>query len=984
MKKILPFLFLLSAFPLWSQTVLENNAPRLKWYQVNTPHFRVLFPEGFDIEGQRMANTLEHIHEAEAKSMGSIPRKVSVVLQNQSSVSNGFVSMLPRRTEFYTMSPQDYNFLGTNDWLDMLASHEYRHLVQYQHATRGFNKFFYYLFGNATLVGFSQAAAPSWFWEGDAVATETAFTHSGRGRIPNFDLLFKTNLLEGRTFNYHKQYLRSYKHNIPNHYVLGYHMVSYLRRKTNDPDIWGKIAGRSWSVPFIPFAFSNAIKNKSDLYVTGLFKEMAQSVKKDWEEEIKQLQLTSFNKVNVRVAKAYTDYHYPQPQDDGSVLVMKSGIGEIEQFVLLKDGEEKKVFTPGFVNDAGMLSTAYNAVIWNEYGYHPRWLAKNYSLIKLYDFERKEKRVIGGRHTRYGSAALAPGGDKIVTVQSGTDYKNTLLILEIFTGKVLHEFPNPKNFFYSMPRWSDDGKNIVVLKNTQHGKTISLINPESGESKDILPVTRENVGHPVLNGDYLFFNSPASGIDNIHAVDLRDSKRYQVTSSKYGAYNPAISKDKKTIFYNDQSKDGLDVVSISFDTSTWKVFQKLENVKSYAQHLTDQEGWPHLFDSIPQQSLAIKKYSKLKGIIRPHSWGAFVDGDLSRVDVGITSQDILSTTSISAGYTFDLNERTGFWRTALSYQGLFPILDLAYTNGKRSVDEGNLTTLVIEDQDSTWVNNDVTFKWSEQNIETGFRIPLLTTRSKFASSVVVGNSVGFTSVSDFRNTVNNERYVPALIVNDTIKSIYPFYDYVGNGNLLYNHFQLSAYRLLKTSRRDIYSKWGQTAQINFYNTPYGGDLGGGLFSFFGNFYFPGLFKHHSLNGYVAYQHTMVGTDLSFNYDDYLFRNQVPVPRGLSVGRFKEFYSSSLNYSLPVWYPDIALGPILNIQRVRLNAFADYGFGAYRLYGGTSTTYVSVGGEIKFDINIFRLLPQLNIGFRYSYGIKPSVTRFDVLIGTFNF
>ncbi|MFZ6014495.1 MAG: hypothetical protein ACOYXT_29415, partial [Bacteroidota bacterium] len=264
MKKTLLFFFLvvLSKIAL-SQTILDNNPPSLKWRQVNTPHFRILFPSGFEQQAQRMGNTLEHIHIAEAKSLGSTPRKISVILQNQSAISNGFVSILPRRSEFFAMPSQDYNFLGTNDWLDLLASHEYRHIVQYQHAKRGFNKAFYYLFGAVTLAGMAQAAAPSWFWEGDAVATETAFTSSGRGRIPNFDLVFRTNLMEGRSFNYHKQYLRSYKHNIPDHYVLGYHMVSYLRRRAKDPEIWGKVTARSWSVPFIPFAFSNAIKKES-------------------------------------------------------------------------------------------------------------------------------------------------------------------------------------------------------------------------------------------------------------------------------------------------------------------------------------------------------------------------------------------------------------------------------------------------------------------------------------------------------------------------------------------------------------------------------------------------------------------------------------------------------------------------------------------------------------------------------------------------
>jgi hypothetical protein len=189
----------ISCVQVFSQEVLENNPPSIKWSQINTRKFRIVFPAGFEEQGQRMANTLEHIYSEEAKSLGSEPRKISILLQNQSSVSNGFVSMLPRRSEFYAMPSQDYNFTGTNDWLDLLASHEYRHIVQYQHATRGFNKLFYYLFGAPTLAGMSSVAAPDWFWEGDAVATETAFTPSGRGKIPNFSLVFKTNLLEGRS-----------------------------------------------------------------------------------------------------------------------------------------------------------------------------------------------------------------------------------------------------------------------------------------------------------------------------------------------------------------------------------------------------------------------------------------------------------------------------------------------------------------------------------------------------------------------------------------------------------------------------------------------------------------------------------------------------------------------------------------------------------------------------------------------------------------
>jgi hypothetical protein len=327
---------------------LENNPTSISWQQIKTDHFRILFQKGFDLQAQRMANTLEQIRKAESRTLGTEPRRISVILQNQSSESNGFVSILPRRSEFFTLPPQDYNFIGTNDWLNLLATHEFRHVVQYQHATRGFNKFIYYLFGSTTLAGFSQAAVPQWFWEGDAVATETAMTPSGRGRLPNFGLVFRTNLLEGRTFNYHKQYLRSYKHNIPDHYVLGYYMVSHLRRKSQDPEIWGKITARSWGAPIIPFTFSNSIHNKTGRYVTTLFQETAADLKKEWQAEVDKLKPTLFETRNRRRSRAYTDYKYPQPMDNGSLLVMKRGIGDIEKFVVIdKNKDERKSFHAG-------------------------------------------------------------------------------------------------------------------------------------------------------------------------------------------------------------------------------------------------------------------------------------------------------------------------------------------------------------------------------------------------------------------------------------------------------------------------------------------------------------------------------------------------------------------------------------------------------------------------------------------------------------
>jgi len=966
-----------------TSTVLETNAPGVKWHQINTPNFRLLYPEGFEVQAQRMANTLETIRTPESKTMGTLPKKISVILQNQSSFSNGFVTMAPRRSEFYTMPAQNYNFIGTNDWMNNLAVHEYRHMVQFQRSITGFNKAFYYLFGQQATAGFAFAAAPQWFWEGDAVATETAFTQSGRGRIPNFDILFRTNAMEGRTFNYHKQYLRSYKHNIPDHYVLGYNMVAHLRRKTNDPEIWEKVVGRSWSAPFIPFAFSNALKKETGMYVTDVYRDMAKQRQEDYQKAIEGLVFTPFDRLTKRKSSAYTDYMFPQVLENGNIVAVKSGIGDIDQLVVLsRDGKEEKKYVQGIVNEAGMLSATNMRVVWNEYRLDPRWLVHNYSMVKGYDFGTRKATIVSN-HSRYSAAALSPDGYRVATIETTTDYSIRLVILDYFSGRVLQTLPNAGNDLLAMPHWTSDGNGVVMLSTNKDGKTMIEVQLSSGLQRELLPRSMENIGYPVPFMKYVFFNSPEGGIDNIHVINLATGKRSQVTTSRYGAYNPCISRDGTLIFYNDQTRDGIDVVSMPFDSASWKPFVPAVSAPNLNfQHLVEQEGNSQVLSQVPSTIYETKRYRRASGMINPHSWGPYLVNSLTQVNIGITSQDILSTTRINVGYTYDLNERTGQWGAGISYQGFFPILDFRATKSDRSVNEGLIDYDKVVGTDTTATVDTLNFSWSEKTLEAGIRIPLLLTRSKYLSSLDIANNVGFSWVSDFKNSVDGGgRVFPANYPQ------YFFRTYQDNGLLKYNHFSMSAYHLLKRSRRDINSKWGQTIFIDYFNTPYGGDFSGGQFSVLATLYLPGLFKHHSLWTYWAYQNSQIYQAYADGrgLDNYLFRNQIPLPRGQSVSRFEDFYTLATNYTFPVWYPDIAVGPLVNIQRIRANGFFDYGFGQSVFpTAAFSQTYTSVGGELKLDINVMRFLPQFNVGVRYSYGITPSATLFEILIGAFNF
>lgn len=949
----------------------QNNPTFLRWNQINTDHFRVLFPNGYDQQAQRMASVLESIHTPAAKTMGGRAKRIPILLQNQSAVSNAFVTLAPWRSEFYGMPPQDYNLIGNNDWLNLLAVHEYRHVVQYTRSKTGVNKLMYWLFGQQGLAVTAFTSAPQWFWEGDAVATETAFTNSGRGRIPQFNLLFRTNLQEGRVFNYNKQHLRSYKHNINDHYVLGYNMVSYLRQKTGEADIWERIAARAWRTPFIPFTFSRAIKKETGMNVRALYKDMAQNLSAQWKAEVSALPLTDFEVINQRSNETYTDYLYPQVQPDGSLLVWKRGIGDIDQLVQLKEGKEHRMKVLGPVNPGGQLSSEAGKVVWNEMRYDPRWQVRSYSVVNLLDLVTGDTRQLSHR-SRYAGAALSPDGTLVATIETTQNYQTSLVILDAVTGEVKQRFSNPNNEAIAMPRWAGNGR-VLALTTRNNKKSLKAFTLLDGGSEELAQFDDESVGYPVPYQNFVFYNSPYSGIDNVYCLDLTSGKRFQVTCARYGAFNPCISPDGKWVYYNEQSRNGMDVVKAPFNPGAWRPMSEVTRGEDQRNRtLTEQEDAAVSLTSPSVNDFSVKPYSKFRGLLNVHSWGAYTSSSLSQMNIGISSRDLLNTTSLEAGYRIDLNERTGSWHTTLSYQALYPILDLTVETGKRK------TTTDYE------LNNTLQqaeFTWTEQSIKPTLRIPLLLTHSKYNFEVQVSNGINYTRATDFKNNIDGGgRFIE--IGNQP----YGFYNELDNGTLLTNEFELEASHLLRKSRRDIQSKWGQRLVLKSIGALKGSDFAASSSSATGYLFLPGFFRHHSLFGIGAYQ-TM---KITYFPDNYLLRNQIPRPRGgFSFPVYQDFYYTSANYTMPLWYPDIAVGPFINFQRVRSNFFFDYGYGSINVNNQVakdirSKVYTSAGVEVRFDGNFMRLLGQFDIGFRYSYQLSNNTPYFEVLIGSFGF
>src|SRR5260221_8927210 len=217
-----------------------GNPPSLKWKQINTDSACIIFPTGLDSQAERVADIVHYLAKQKPFSPGDKIYKINIVLQNQTTIANGYVGLGPYRSEFF-LTPDPSNFdQGSLPWPDQLAVHEYRHVMQYNNFRNGLSKVLYYIFGEEGLITGIDGSVPDWFFEGDAVYNETFVTHQGRGRLPLFLNTFPSLWMAGKHYSFMKLRNSSLKDYVPNHYNLGYLLVNYGREKYG-VDFWNKV-----------------------------------------------------------------------------------------------------------------------------------------------------------------------------------------------------------------------------------------------------------------------------------------------------------------------------------------------------------------------------------------------------------------------------------------------------------------------------------------------------------------------------------------------------------------------------------------------------------------------------------------------------------------------------------------------------------------------------------------------------------------------
>ncbi|MEY4904404.1 MAG: hypothetical protein RLZZ292_2219, partial [Bacteroidota bacterium] len=322
---------------------LIQNPPNMKWRQINSDHFKLIFPETYEKEAGKVMTGLEAMYLPNSKNLGILPKKIPIIIQTQNTEANAFVEPTFFRSEFFLTPPQS-SFGGTTEWMQTLAVHEGRHIVQMNKQREGGTKIFHRILGG--LAGNMIIMSSLWFAEGDAVGTETALTQSGRGRVPEFDVNLRTQLLTKNPIPFATMVNGSFKRNIPNRYVHGYYLTSYIKNNYG-ADAYDKILNRTYSFKNTFRGATSKITGKS---IPELYALAMNEATEKWTAQQKNIEETKADLQKHRKTDYYTSYWYPQSLPDGRILAVRQGLGDVAQLVVFdKEGQanEKVLHTLG-------------------------------------------------------------------------------------------------------------------------------------------------------------------------------------------------------------------------------------------------------------------------------------------------------------------------------------------------------------------------------------------------------------------------------------------------------------------------------------------------------------------------------------------------------------------------------------------------------------------------------------------------------------
>jgi len=937
---ILLIIFLLSPVIINAQYYDTGQDPaNLRWMQVSTGKYTVIYPEKYGKEGVEFAKSLDKANSALASLFPVMKFRLPVVIHSFTVESNGYVAWAPKRMEIFPTPEQNTIPLDTKSQLTL---HELAHVMQMEALNSGTSKILAYFLGQQ-LTGALASLMPLWFMEGDAVFSESILSGSGRGRSPDFQKTLKAIAIEKEHFyNYDKMVCGSFRDYTPDHYQFGYQMVAWSLAST-DINLWNRILAFTASEPFTINPVNISLKRNSGLTKKMLYDQTFDVLKNQWQRDIAASGAKPYVPLNPDKKKRFINYNSPVFAGRDSIIAVKTSLTDLPAFVLISPSlkTEKRIHVPGNIYPY-FVSYGNGLIVWVETIVDPRWANREYSVIKLKNLKTGITRQLT-RKSRYMAASLSPDGGIIAAVENTYDNRNSLVFLAASDGALQNSIPVPGNASIQQPRWSDDGKKITVIFLTDAGEGIMSYSPAENKWNTLVEAGRNDLQSAQARNDSLFFTSSLSGVENGFLL-TPGGKLIEITNSRFGANNLIVNGSE--IIFNDYTSAGNDICMATLPDKEKEAYSSDKR----SSFLADR------FDIKPQQEDTGKVYTpqpyrKWQHLFNIHSWMPFytdinaIGSDPQTMRPGITllSQNILSTLTATAGYEYSAEKRNMI-HTNITWSGWYPVLQSQLDYGSEPV---------------IWKNSSDPSPASPMpgyHFVNTLSLPLNFSTGSFSQFVYLAGS------SDYQN-----KYI--FISNS---SGYDAGQIQFAGRFYFYNYYKSAYR-------DIYPRWAQLIDFSYISWPFDNRFFGPDIYLKTAFYFPGFFQNNSIK--LRFEKEQQ------SFADYLTGNRIDFPRSYSNIISGKLDFMSVDYAAPLFYPDLSISSIFYLTRIRAGVFYDWarGYNNYFLkvqngnqvidtHSNGPDIFSSFGGELLADFHLFRIPYRISGGVQAAWktlGEKPA-------------
>ncbi len=571
-----------------------SSDPSLRWYTIETPHFRVTYHSGLEAVAQHVANVAESVEGDLAVHVGHRPREITEIgLSDFSESANGVATAIPyNAVRLLVTAPEDMSALGdVDDWQLELVTHEQTH-IHHTDNIRGLPALVNSVLGKTLAPNHYQ---PRWILEGLGVYHESARTTGGRLRNSMWDMFMRTDVLANNVAGIDQ--ISAFVRRWPQgnlFYLYGAYFSAWIAQTYGEEAL--RAAATDYGGQLIPWGFNRSMRRATGKTYVELYPEWIASLRERYAAQAAEVRARGIRE-GTRLTHHGQIARYPRwipkgawPEHQGGILYFRQDerlrpglwalplvrnakgdvIGAVEkktEHVARAAGESYASFLP----DGGVVFSSQD---W----YKNVFL---YNVLEKMEPGRRSSFGIGdGGRTQIAPPSMrasdpttSPDGRRVVfnVNRAGT---RSIHIADLEESAVSNARPLVPTAFLEQaftPRWSPDGSHVAYSVWKRGGfRDIRLVDVRDGSSRDVTS-DRAIDGSPSFSPDgrYLLFHSDRTGIMNVYALELATDRLRQVTNVVSGAYSPEVSPDGKTLAYVGYTKDGFDLYAMPFDESAW-------------------------------------------------------------------------------------------------------------------------------------------------------------------------------------------------------------------------------------------------------------------------------------------------------------------------------------------------------------------------------------------------------------------------------